>query len=182
MNEDVLMPADVQRMACVAWGTVQSWAKSGKLRAWKPKTGHPYRFRRCDVHAFLRERGIPFAGAVEVESPDVLMLTQQSGFAEAIQVHLPDGISLHRAATDFEAGVTLRQFPPLVVLVDETWPEVVLVVEQILAFAQWKPVVVPVKPITLDAADPERLAKRLAQYVTRSVERAQQGKPSSQRP
>lgn len=177
-NTDTMTHADVEHLIGVSWGAVKKWAERGLLPCWRmpiKSGGSPLRFRRQDVYAFMRERGIPFAGAVEANQPDILVLTRQAGFGEAIKAKLPEGVSLHTAASAVEAGVMLREFPPLVLVVDELWPESAEIAKQLLTLAKWKPVVCSVCPNTLESADPQAHAERLSRCVNRAIDRAREG-------
>ena len=119
-SKEFLTPTEVATLLMVSPITVRQWAQKGLLPAQTTAGGHR-RFAISVVAAFARERGIELPGVTDT----LLVVDDNRQFntflADLFTTDVP-GLSIHQAFDGFEAGRSVQQHKPSVVLLDVMMP------------------------------------------------------------
>lgn len=124
-NKNYLTPKEVAKMLMVSTSAIRLWATKGILKTFLTAGGHR-RFRIEDVKQFAEQRALEPNIPAE-KTLKVLIIDDEPMFAEYLQALLlseDDSISTKVCVDAFEAGISLKDFLPDVVLLDLMMPGV----------------------------------------------------------
>lgn len=127
-NKHYLNPREISKLLMVSVPTVRNWVLKGELRAIITPGGHR-RFLKEDVKSFAMERGIDVSllGEQISSTPKlrVLVIDDDTSVTFFLSELLSDtnyNCAVKTVNNSFDAGMTVREFEPDVVLLDIRMP------------------------------------------------------------
>ncbi len=118
-KRDILTTGEVARICNVAPRTVSKWFDNGQLRGYRIPGSRDRRIPLDQLMRFMKAHGMPIGG-LETGQTRVLIIDSDADLADLLRTALADqaGYEVHIAASGFEAGASVEQCLPHVILVD----------------------------------------------------------------
>jgi excisionase family DNA binding protein len=123
MNNKILTTFQAAEFCSMSFMTIKRWIHSGKLPAFKTPGGH-HRILGKDLIAFMQENNIPLSQDAPPIRKKILIVDDEEPIRNAIKHYLADqNFEVATAEDGFEAGITVTQFKPDLIILDLMMPK-----------------------------------------------------------
>ncbi len=124
--KEVFTTFEAAKLCHVSPLSIINWVNAGRLYAFRTPGGHR-RIRREDLVVFMRDNGLPIPDELSQDSGKrkVLVVDDEASIRDVLAEHLANRTTpyeVQTAADGFEAGRTVANFHPDVVLLDLRMP------------------------------------------------------------
>lgn len=118
-KQDILTTGEVAKICNVAPRTVSKWFDNGQLRGYRIPGSRDRRIPLDQLMRFMKAHGMPMSG-IETGQTRLLIIDSDRDLVDLLQTALAEqaGYDVRVAASGFEAGATVENCLPHVILVD----------------------------------------------------------------